>query len=145
MSLSYLLLMSIYKTTFSSIYFSFNSYFIHSFIYLFLEEKGEREGEKHLCVVASHTPPARDLAHNPSKCPDWESYPWPFASQAGTQSPEPHHRPGLFLIFNVRVALLALLLRPSKASFWKSSTSFVITDSQLLSVICGCLGLRRWV
>ena len=30
---------------------------------------GEREGEKHQCVVASHTPPTRDLACNPGMCP----------------------------------------------------------------------------
>ena len=42
-------------------------------------------------------PPAGDLAWNPGKCPDWESNQWPFGSQAGTQSPEPH-QPGLFFI-----------------------------------------------
>ena len=41
--------------------------------YLFLEGKGEKEGEKHQCVVASCMPPTRDLAHNPGMCPDWES------------------------------------------------------------------------
>ena len=47
------------------------------FIYLFLERREgkerEREREKHQCVVASHMPPTRDLAHNPGTCPDWES------------------------------------------------------------------------
>ena len=52
--------------------------------------EGEREGEKHQCVVASHTPPTGDLAHNPGMCPDWESNPRSFGSQAGTQSTEPH-------------------------------------------------------
>ena len=44
-------------------------------IYLFLERgrEEEREGEKHKCVVASHTPPTGDLACNPGMCPDWES------------------------------------------------------------------------
>ena len=32
--------------------------------------EGERGGEKHQCVVASHAPPTRDLAHNPGMCPD---------------------------------------------------------------------------
>ena len=27
--------------------------------------KGEREGETHQCVVASHVPPSGDLAYNP--------------------------------------------------------------------------------
>ena len=63
-------------------YFRFNivktlySFFLR-FIYLFIfrEEgrEGEREGEKHQCVAASHTPPSGDLAHNPDMCPDWES------------------------------------------------------------------------
>ena len=35
--------------------------------------EGEREGEKHQHVVASHTPPTGDLACNPGMCPDWES------------------------------------------------------------------------
>ena len=48
-----------------------------------------REGEKHQCVVARHTPPTRDLAHNPGTCPDWESNQQPFGSQAGAQSTEP--------------------------------------------------------
>ena len=44
------------------------------FIYLFLErgERREREGGKHQCVVASHTPPTGDLARIPHMCPDWE-------------------------------------------------------------------------
>ena len=45
--------------------------------------EGEREGEKHQCVVASHTPPTGDLAHSPGMCPDWESNWRPFGLQAG--------------------------------------------------------------
>ena len=52
--------------------------------------EGEREGEKHKCVVASHTPPTGDLACNPGMCPDWEWNWQPFGSQAGTQAIEPH-------------------------------------------------------
>ena len=38
--------------------------------YLFLERgrEGEREGEKHQCVVASCMTPSGDLAHNPGMC-----------------------------------------------------------------------------
>ena len=56
------------------------------FIY-FLERRreGEREGNKHQCVVASHAPPTADLAHNSGICPDWELNWRPFGSQAGTQ------------------------------------------------------------
>ena len=50
---------------------------------------GEREGEKHQCVVAPRVPPTGDLAYNPSMCPDWESNQGPFDLQAGIQSTEP--------------------------------------------------------
>ena len=35
--------------------------------------EGEREGQKHQCVVASQTPPTGDPARNPGMRPDWES------------------------------------------------------------------------
>ena len=53
-------------------------------------KEGEKEGEKHQCVVASCTPPTGDLVHNPDMYPDWESNWWPFGLQAGTQSTEPY-------------------------------------------------------
>ena len=56
--------------------------------------EGEREGEKHQCVVASSAPSTRGLACNPGMCPDWESNWLPFGSQASAQSTEPH-QPGL--------------------------------------------------
>ena len=76
--------------------FLFLKKFFKDCIY-FLERRreGEREGEKHQCVVASWRPPTGDLAHNPGTCPDWESSLQPFGSQAGAQSTEPH-QPGLF-------------------------------------------------
>ena len=43
--------------------------------------EGEREGEKHQCVVASRAPPTGDMACNPGMCPDWESNHQPFGSQ----------------------------------------------------------------
>ena len=54
---------------------------------------GEREREKHPCVVASRVPPSGDLAHNPGMCPDWESNQRPFDSQADAQFTEPQ-QPG---------------------------------------------------
>ena len=65
------------------------------FFYLFLDRgrEGEREGEKHQCIVASHVPPTGDLAHNPGMCPDWESNQQPFGSQGATHSTGPH-QPG---------------------------------------------------
>ena len=32
--------------------------------------EGERQGEKHQCVVASQAPSTEDLASNPGMCPD---------------------------------------------------------------------------
>ena len=40
-------------------------------LFIFREKgrEGEREGEKHHCVVASHMPPTGDLALNLGMCP----------------------------------------------------------------------------
>ena len=45
--------------------------FKKDFTYLFLKSKreGERKGEKHQCVVASHVPPTGDLVCNLGMCP----------------------------------------------------------------------------
>ena len=44
---------------------------LKDFTYLFLERReGEREGEKHQYVVASHALPTGDLAHSLGMCPD---------------------------------------------------------------------------
>ena len=44
------------------------------YLFIFRERgrEGERKGEKHQCVVASHAPPTGDLACNPGRSPDWE-------------------------------------------------------------------------
>ena len=80
-------------------HFSILFYFLRFYLFIFRERdrEGEREGEKHQCAVASWEPLTGDLAHNPCTCPDWESNQWPFGSQAGTQSIEPH-QPGLICI-----------------------------------------------
>ena len=58
---------------------------------LFLEGmEGEREGEKHQCMVASHAPPTGDLACHPGMWPYWESNQQPFGSQACAQAIELH-------------------------------------------------------
>ena len=64
-------------------------------LFIFRERgrEGEREGEKHQCVVASRTPPTGDLARNPGMCPDRESNRRPFGLQTSAQSTEPH-QPG---------------------------------------------------
>ena len=74
--------------------------FFKIFYLFFLERvrEGEREGEKHQCVVASCTPPTGDLAYNPGMCSDWESNWQPFGSQPGAQATEAH-QPGHILAF----------------------------------------------
>ena len=83
------------------IFFSFYLFIFFNVIYLFLDrrEGREKERERNISVFASHVPTSRDLPNNPGMCPDWESNQWPFASQAGAQSTEPH-QPGLiFFIY----------------------------------------------
>ena len=75
--------------------------------YLFItRERGkerEREGEKHQCVVVSHTPPTGDPARNPGMCPDQEPNWWPPGFQASSQSTEPHQpRLSFILLYTVR-------------------------------------------
>ena len=64
----------------------------NNILFLFRERgrEGEREEEKHHCVVASHVPPTGDLASNPGMCPDWELNWQPFGLQTSAQSIEPH-------------------------------------------------------
>ena len=78
--------------------------FFLSFIYLFFRERGregEREGEKHQCVVAAHMAPAGDLSHNPGMCPDLGIKLVTLWFAAHAQSTEAH-QPGLhFLIMTI--------------------------------------------
>ena len=69
--------------------------FLKKVLFIFREggREGEREEEKHQCVVVSCVPPTGGLAHNPVMCPDWEWSHQHFGSQAGIQSSEPH-QPG---------------------------------------------------
>ena len=60
----------------------------HLFILKEMGREGERKGEKHQCVVASHAHPTGDPAHNPGMYPDWELNWRPYGSQAGAQSTE---------------------------------------------------------
>ena len=55
--------------------------------------EGEREGEKHQCVVAPHVSPTGDLVCNTGMCPNWEPNQQPFGLQARAQSTE-LHQPG---------------------------------------------------
>ena len=73
-------------------------FFLILFIFTESGREGEREREKHQCVVASHMAPTRDLACNPGMCPNWELNQWLVSSQASVQSTEPH-QPGPFISF----------------------------------------------
>ena len=65
-----------------------------SFIFRERKREGEKEGEKHQGVVASHMSPTGNPARIPGTCPDWELNWQPFGLQAGAQSTE-LHQPGL--------------------------------------------------
>ena len=56
---SHIKLFSLFKSIFERFYL---------FIFRQREREGEREGEKHHCVFASHVPPTGDLACNPGMC-----------------------------------------------------------------------------
>ena len=43
------------------------------FIFRQRGREGERESDKHQCMVASNVSPTGDLARNPGMCPDWKS------------------------------------------------------------------------
>ena len=68
------------------------------FLIYFLEREGGIEGEKHQSV-ASRTPPAGDLAHNPGMCPDLELNWQPFSLQDDAQ-PTGSHQPGQPVLLN---------------------------------------------
>ena len=55
-------------------------------------------------MVASHTPPTRDLAHNQGMGFDWGLNSRPFSLQAGTQSTEPY-QPGLNNFFYTGISV----------------------------------------
>ena len=57
-------------------------FLLKKYLFIFREREGEREGEKHQCLVTSRVPPAGDLDCNPGMCPDWESNRQPFSLQA---------------------------------------------------------------
>ena len=68
------------------------------YLFIFREKgrEGEREGEKHQCVVASHVAPTGNLAYNPGMCPDWNQTGNPLVHRP-TQSTGPH-QPGLIMV-----------------------------------------------
>ena len=106
-------------------------YLIHALLFknsLFIFREGKRErkrGEKHQCVVASHTPPNGDLAHNPSMCPDWESNWRTFGSQTGTQSTE-HNIQGLIPALLYAMSLSPFVFTVLSYQFFHPHSSYVL-------------------
>ena len=92
------------------------------YLFIFRQRKGEREGEKHQCVVASHAPPTGDLACNPGMCPDWESNWQSFSSQASTQSTEPR-QPGLQACIFITSSLLTFRIPGTHSSSMQGNLS----------------------
>ena len=97
-------------------------------LFIFRERgrEGEREGEKHQCVVASCMPPIGDLACNPGMCPDWESNQWPFGSQAHAQSMELHQPRQSLRVFEklIKLKWISFLHNP-----------FVITPNKMIKYL----------
>ena len=117
---------------------SYFSFFKKHFIYLLLQRGGGREKERERNsnvwkihpLVASHTPPTGDLAHNPGMCPDWESNQWPFSLQAGTESTEPH-QPGLSYFSNRNLSILDMIHLHMHLCVWLTQFSLFKTLSDL--------------
>ena len=65
-------------------------YFFLKILFLERGRVGERLGEKHQWVVASHMPPTGNLACNPGMFPNWGRNWQPFDSQAHAQATELH-------------------------------------------------------
>ena len=114
--------------------------FLKGFIYLSLERgrQGEREGEKHQCVVASRTSTTADLACNPGMCPDWESNLRPLGSQAGTQSTEPH-QPGIITIPLVKWEWLRSKLVCNQLNVYNTLWLSIVTMRSIRSPGLPCL------
>ena len=113
-------------------YYNINDYIPYAVLYLSIfrerERKGERQGEKHQCVFASHTPPAGDLAHNPGTCPDWELNQQPFGSQANLCSTLHSH--------NYSISTSPYFLIPSPFSY--SLPAVPLPSDSHQSVLCIC-------
>ena len=82
----------------------FNSWLLKIFIYLFLEKgrEGEREGERHQCVVAFRTSRTGDLVRDPGICSRLGIEPATLWFSARTQSTE-LHQPGPKLFFKILI------------------------------------------
>ena len=86
-------------------------------IYLERGREGERDGQKHQCVVASPVYPTGHLARNPGMCPDWEWNRHPFGSQP-TLNPLSYTSQGVSLHFTFYpiLEIFYFLLPPESAT-----------------------------
>ena len=117
-------------------YLIYHEYIFLGFYLFILRERGkerEREGEKHQYAVASCTPFTGDLAHNPDMCP-WDLNWWPFGSQAGTQSTEPH-QPGPMNILICQILFLKPMWAFSRMNIFITWTFYNILTSSLIPLI----------
>ena len=116
------------------------------YLFIFRERgrDGEREGEKHQCVIASCVPTTGHLSHNPGMCPDWESDQRPIGSQGGTQSTEPH-QPGPEISFRKTVTTGSMfhwhrMGHKTRLLVWHSQPAHIREEWQLCSI-----WQRKWL
>ena len=76
--------------------------------------KGEREGGKHQCVVASRVPPNGDLARSPGMCLSGNHTGDPLVCRL-VLKPLSHTSQGCFLNFSIKISLKT----ESVAASWK--------------------------
>ena len=69
--LATLTIVKLFLTSMSLVTFYF---FVSKILFIFQERgsEGDKEGEKHQCMIASRTPPTGDLVRNPGMCSEWE-------------------------------------------------------------------------
>ena len=84
-------------------------------LFIFRErgQEGEREGEKHQWMVASHVALTGALACNPGMCPDWESNQQPFGSQP-VLNPLSYTSQGLLKLYTLKKKSYLLIFRERK-------------------------------
>ena len=101
------------------------NFFKRFYLFIFRQKgrEGEREGEKHQCVVASHVAPTRDLARNPGTCPDQESNRRPPGSQPAL-IPLSYTSQGAIIIFKNSFEYPRYFLFPFLYKFQKCSASY---------------------
>ena len=132
---------------------NFFFFFLKDFIYFIFRQsgrEGEREEEKHQCVVAFHTSPTRGLARYPGMCPDSESNQQPFGLQACAQSSEPY-QPGLGKLSRHQLwgCLLPLVTKETVRSFHclgPTGFNLSLVGSTLSSYqvhACTCMGFSE--